>query len=245
MTIGTTGTGNGLIWNPAGGAWSGGAFSISWLITDNGADFTYEYTVNTPTGGSAKLSHWILELSPFDADGNSLKSYWEDVFLTTPSAGNYTGTGVTVINGEVGLAGSQDGNPGMPDVDDGDNSTKAAKDDIWGVRFTRPDNLNVTTTTVTFTTPQVPIWGDFYAKDGGGNGSGAVYAYNIGFGTEPTEATTDFTNWIPRPDGQETGEDAQGSTPGEAPEAGALAIWSLLGLCGLAWVRFGRRRVVS
>ena len=47
-TVGATGTGNGLIWNPTGGAWSGGKFSIMWMITDNGSDFTYQYTVKTP-----------------------------------------------------------------------------------------------------------------------------------------------------------------------------------------------------
>jgi hypothetical protein len=231
-TVGTTGSGGGLKWNPAAGNWSQGKFSISWIITDNGSDFTYEYTVKTPGalgGTGAQLSHWILEISPFDADGNSLKSYWEDVFITPPTPGDYTATGLDpVAAGDVGLTGSGSGNPGMPNVNDPNDN----KDDIFGVRFSTPtdETKKLNTVVVTFTTPEVPVWGDFYAKDGGGSGTNAVWAYNAGFGTDPTKQTKDFTNWIPRPDGQQNG--------GQAPEPATLIVWSLLiGSVGLAGLR--------
>ncbi len=210
-TLGTSSPAGGLAWNPADGNWSDGKFKIEWGIVDNGSDFTYSYTVTTPDNG--KLSHWILELSPKDNNGESLEADWNLVFP----------------GDEVGLTGSQSGNPGMPDVDDGDVSTDADKDDIWGVRF----EASGTVTTVTFTTSQVPVWGDFYAKDGGGKHD-PVYAYNVGFGTDPSGSETAFTNWIPRPDGQ-----PGGGGGGAIPEPASIVVWSLIagGAAGLASLR--------
>jgi len=48
---------------------------------------------------------------------------------------------------------------------------------------------------VTFTTEQAPVWGDFFAT------GGQDYAYNVGISTLPDAGTTDFTYWIARPDG--------------------------------------------
>ncbi len=102
-TIGTTGSGNGLVWNPAAGDWSGGKFSIAWEISVSGVNnWSYKYTVKTPGalgGTGAQLSHWLLELSPetIVTPGTapvSLQSYWEDVF-SNQTQGSYTGTGVT------------------------------------------------------------------------------------------------------------------------------------------------------
>lgn len=225
-TVGTSGMGGGLTWNPAAGKWSAGKFSISWEIVDNGSDFTYKYTVKTLA--DSLMSHWILELSEFDAVGNLLETHWEDVFVALSTPGNYINTGIgPIVADDVGLTGLKGGNPGMPDVDDGDPSTSADKDDIFGVRFTRDDENEMVVTTTVFTTPEVPIWGDFYAKDGGYDDY--VWAYNTGFGTDPT--TTDFANWIPRPDGVVV-----------IPEPATFIIWSLLGALGLGW--WHRRKAV-
>jgi hypothetical protein len=70
------------------------------------------------------------------------------------------------------------GNPGLPPAN------------IYGIKF-EPGN------TTTFQSTQPPVWGDFYAKDGGSPGE-EVIAYNTGFGTDPTGSP--FTNWIPTPD---------------------------------------------
>ena len=37
------------------------------------------------------------------------------------------------------------------------------------------------TSTATLVTDRAPVWGDFYAKDGGGNAEDAVAAWNTGF----------------------------------------------------------------
>ena len=125
----------------------------------------------------------------------------------------------------------------MPDVDDGDAGTDSDQDDIFGVRFTRTSTNDLNTTMVVFTTPEVPVWGDFYAKDGGGTGTSAIYAYNAGFGTDPAANATSFINWIPRPDGQ-----PRPVTQGEVPETASLIVWSLLvGSVGLVAQRRRQR----
>ncbi len=200
-TVGTSGSGGGLQWNPAAGIWSDGGFSISWQITNNGADYTYRYTIDTPLSGSAQLSHWLLELSPTDANGNSLESYWESVFVSN-TQGDYSDIGIAAVTaGDVGPA-TGASNVGMPSA-------------LWGVRFTRDTAL--TETVVQFTTTQAPVWGDFYARDSGGTGAGTVYAYNLGFGTDPTAGATSFLDWIARPDGDS-----------RLPEPTSLALLALV-----------------
>jgi hypothetical protein len=209
-TVGTSGSSGGLNWNPADGEWSGGNFSIAWNIINNGSDFTYSYTINTPSSGKAKLSHWILALSELNANGNNLESYWENVFVNK-TTGNYTDTGIGNVPADnVGMS-SGNSNNGMPN-------------DFFSVKFKR--DQEITQTTVTFTTPQVPIWGDFYARDGGGNGSGTIWAYNTGFGVDASSDTSGkYTNWIPRPDGKSI----------QTPEPATIIVWSLLAGLGLVF----------
>lgn len=64
---------------------------------------------------------------------------------------------------------------------------------------------------IQFTADREPKWGDFYSKDGV-EGGDDVYAYNLGFGTEPTDLTTDFSPWIAVPD-TEGGSPPQGIIP--------------------------------
>jgi hypothetical protein len=64
------------------------------------------------------------------------------------------------------------GNPGIPDP-------------LYGIKW----ETNPATTMFHFNleTPRAPVWGDFYAKDGGGTGPGAVIAYNTGFTASDTD----------------------------------------------------------
>lgn len=207
-TVGTTGTGGGLVWNPADGAWSDGNFTIEWLITDNGPDFTYKYTLTTPEDGSAQLSHWILSLSEFDANGAPLQDHWDAIFVDM-TAGDYSDMGLDATENEVKTHTEQQGNAGMPE-------------DLYGVKLTRDEDEEAVTTMVSFTTPEVPIWGDFFAADGT-----PVYAYNEGFGIEPSD-TNGFLEWIPRPDG------VAEEIPGVIPEPHSVLVWSALSLLGIA-----------
>jgi hypothetical protein len=211
-TVGITGVGGGLTWNPAAGDWSGGGFTISWVITPQGSDFQYEYTITTPVpeppenpgdpvDAKAQLSHWILELSKRDSVGNPLQDYWDGVFPDDE----------------------------VKDYMSGDKSNPGLSADVYGVKIEPGLANGIFESTYTFTSSQVPVWGDFYAIDGGGTEASAIWARNTGFGTDPDPNTeTTFANWIPRPDG---------ASSGQVPEPMSLLVWLLLfaplGLFGL------------
>ncbi len=103
--------------------------------------------------------------------------------------------------------------------------------DIYGIKF---DDATGTTLTIEFDSPRVPVWGDFYAKDGTVGGvQNAVWNGNGILG---------FTN----PDSDPIAPPADGSVDlhvlvpdtVEIPEPGTLAV--LLGGAGLMMLR--RRR---
>ena len=70
---------------------------------------------------------------------------------------------------------------------------------IFGLKF--DSGTEDTVITYTLRTIRVPVWGDFYSKDGSaGPGNEFNAIWNTGFGTDPTLATADFSGWIPTPD---------------------------------------------
>jgi hypothetical protein len=84
-------------------------------------------------------------------------------------------------------------NPGMPNPPGYIYGFKweAPNEDLY------PDEPDWLVMTFSFDSTKDPVWGDFYAKDGM-DGDAWTYAYNIGFGEDPSD---DFKNWIARPDG--------------------------------------------
>ena len=81
------------------------------------------------------------------------------------------------------------GNPGMLDAG------------LFGIKW---DNLVTKSYDFWIVSNRVPMWGDFYAKDGKVDGND-VYAYNTGFGTETTAAIGDGNagGWVLVPDTHE------------------------------------------
>lgn len=99
--------------------------------------------------------------------------YW--MLQLTPSI-DWTGVFDNVgFSTEVDIFKKGKKNPGMPG-------------DLFGLKF------NDGTLEVSFVTDYAPEWGSFYARIDGKKRDNKDYAYNTGFGTDPTG--TDFTNWI-------------------------------------------------
>ena len=165
---------------------------------NGGFVFSWEITPNIPTSDFT-YQYWIT--GPNGGDLPKEVSHW---ILQLTEVDVWSGVFDTVGGPtEVKTNTEQQGNPSLPS-------------DIFGVKF----DFGGDTVHLEFTTPQAPVWGDFYAIDGGGkNGGGPVYAYNDNFGTMPVDGVTnDFTGWIARPDGDLP------LTPSPVPEPATLVL---------------------
>jgi hypothetical protein len=195
-------------WGPGTSTEDGDGFTITWNISQDldTRVFTYQYTIagdpkyleSGDTGGVySNMSHWILEVSNTASNAD----FWN---LSIPSS-----KGIDEYN-------PSQGNPEMPA-------------NLYGIRwesvddFTKTGDPNEDTRIYVFSfdTYRQPIWGDFYARCGLGN-----YAFNTGFGGDPTSGTTDFTPWIAVPDSK---------VP--LPPSALLLGSGLLGLGALGWRR--------
>lgn len=176
--------------------WSNG-FKVAWSITD--------------TGMGTHPFHYIYTISN-ENDGDLPKDL-SHVILEV--SGNVTAKDFNFIDPSSDIEGPMTfspgpGNPGMPA-------------DVFGIKF---DELTGGTFVADFFSTRAPVWGDFFAKDGGGNSiPGAVIAYNTGFGVEPPMSGP-FNNWIPRPD----------TTGVEVPEPATVLLLSS-SLAGAFWQR--------
>lgn len=119
---------------------------------------------------SKDISHTILELSD-----NITKDNINSLIYNF----KVNGSSKTTPTPTLFQSGSPS-NPGMPS-------------DIYGIKI----DMTSKTQKVTFDSLRAPMWGDIYSKDGVSGGQ-FVYAYNKGFGTDPTGS--DFSKWIAVPD---------------------------------------------
>jgi len=197
-----------------------GGFKIAWNISFNvgDGDWDYSYTLSNATDGalSKGLSHWILQVSDIIPE-DGVEEFIYDENISFDEPDTFTATS------------DGNSNPNMPAA-------------IYGIKFPG----GVTPITFSFTSTQLPVWGNFYAKDGtdkptGPNGNDFridVTAWNTGFdpnnGFTLDEFTTDFTPWIPTPD-------TDGGPPQEViPEPMTMSLLGL-GLVGLAAIRKRRK----
>lgn len=181
--------------------------TLSWDITQPQANvYRFDYTLTV--GGGGGISHMILETSDPFTQG------YPDIFNLERWTGSEWVTFSPTL--ETGTHNPGPGNPDMPTS-------------LYGVKF-EPGG-DYTTLRWRFDAYRLPVWGDFYAIDGGGQ-TNAKLLYNEGFARDdPTVAAHDGTedNHILRPDSR---------TP-ELP-ASALLLVSMVPM-GLAYLR-GRRR---
>jgi len=171
----------GVTVHPDPGVWTeeGNEFTIAWDIDNLGYTFHYQYAIGAG-GTSVSWDNGVVmtDLEPLEGDLSHLILEVSDVFELSDLSGL---TGAYIDELKL-FQPPLSGEPGLPG-------------DIFGIKFEGFEDDQVAF--IGFYSPRVPEWGDFYAKDGGGTGASAVYAYNNGFGSDPTDP---FLNWIVRPD---------------------------------------------
>jgi hypothetical protein len=179
--------------------------TVSWTITpdlNNSSLLDYTYVVSS--GNGPALSHFILSLSSGCMPGASNFDSSCVGGISSTEFGTYTSTS----NGNSNI--------GLP-----------AGDSITGVKF---NTGSTNSTTYSFTSDHMPVYGDFYFK------GGQEFAYDAGLANPATATAGDF---IARPDSTPvTCVSDCGVNVQDAPEPG-----SLLMLCSGMILCFGFSRV--
>jgi len=159
-------------WNTSGTALT---WTVTWYDFNEAAWagwYKYEYAWSNGAGGS--ISHLIIEVS----DGRTGE-------LPAFSAGNSKDLSGLVYNGDPndppeevlsGYYSSANGNPNIPEQ-------------FYGLKIGTDDEGS--SESVYFYSRRVPVWGDFYAKDGeNAAGDGTSTAWNTGFTSPDSDPST-------------------------------------------------------
>ena len=137
------------------GAWiTPGPTTISWTVLPNAGYWNYSYRIEVPEAEGGEVSHFIIETS----DNFSSSDIWDIVF----NEGSYV-----KIEIKEHVAGGS-GNPGMPA-------------DVCGIKF---DETTGHILDFSFKSSRMPMWGDFYIKDGDVGGATNA-AWNVGLWDHP------------------------------------------------------------
>ncbi len=197
---GTRSIGNG----PAGtGVWgqSSDGFSISWLITEpTPGTLHYKYTFSWPQGAP---SHVILELSEGCASATA-GCVWEFLFDGQEPE--------MIAGGTFSPSDPGNANPNLPNP-------------IYGVKVDRPDSDGLV---LEFYSNRVPVWGNFYSKNGTSGNPQGVFNSVWNLGLETANANSDnVLFFIARPDTDQ---------PFIIPEPGTMVMLGA-GLVALGLIR--------
>ena len=147
------------------GVWDNVATTFRWVVDDTTTPgrWHYSYTLATPGGPGAGISHVIFEAS----DGFG----FENLFAPATDPSDWISQAADGTEIQTHLPGP--GNPDMPSS-------------VYGIKFNAADNADATTLALSFDSDRVPVWGDFYAKAG----QGALW--NSGFSAaDPTDGPAD------------------------------------------------------
>ena len=155
----------------AGGAWANETTKLTYNVTEvlnEGTleSYLYQYTLNI--GATGAISHFILETS-------NEHSMVPGTFKITSG-----GSAITYNLGEPESHKTGNNNPGMPQ-------------NLYGMKLEDPTTIPLVLEWQ-FESRHVPMWGDFYAKDGDAGGLGTNYLFNAGFGQlgDPDPASTNY-----------------------------------------------------
>jgi hypothetical protein len=152
----------------ATGAWNDNdnSTTLSWIVDDTimAGKWHYSYTLTVPTGGP---SHIIIEAS----DGEPWELFTSANLFSSSSNPPAWIDDISIDNNIAGGG----ANPTMPE-------------DMYGIKFNAAPPASAIEVTVSFYSDRVPVWGDFYSKDGK---SGSIWntVYNAGFGSPDSDPT--------------------------------------------------------
>ncbi len=196
-------------------AFAGAPFMISWTISESGGLFTYNYTITGPnstnTGlGGMGVSHFALNVGSLcAADVNCITGLTVD------------GSAQAVPTPQPNTSSSGDTNfPGS----------------FTGVRFA--GNGIDLTLTVTFTSDEAPVYGDFYVKLGNGGPTKGDSAWNNGSNGSFNTSSL-IGDYVPAPGDPGALDPPTGSNAG-VPEPGSVALLGA-GLTAMAALRRAQR----
>jgi hypothetical protein len=197
----------------ADGGLVGGSF---WQSPPGGEGFQVDWTVSVNPDGTWR---YVYEFSgesglPLEKRTSHFIISLSENIDTVNDLFNFTGD---VNDVEFGTFGPSTGNPGFPEGEA-----------IFGMKINLVDDQNQ----VGFDSNRQPMWGDFYAKDGG---NPQAYTYNFDFGVEAANVN-EYDSAPVDTGGQNL---SKVLTPDTIPEPATL---TLLGLCGAVFLRRRRPR---
>lgn len=187
---------NGLV--SGGVAWAAGeeGFMVKWTVSQN-PDFTWHYKYEF-----------------FDQEGEDLSMLVSHFIITVSEGIGYDeiyNISNDVAELSISTFGPSPSNPNFP-----------VGQTMYGAKF----DLDNAQLFAEFDSTRVPMWGDFYAKDGGNPKN---YAYNVDFGVDAVNYA-DFTSAPVDAEGNVLAKVLVPDTETQIPEPATLLIFSLGGV---------------